>query len=125
MAIKIADFKLISGRDTTYTIENVTTPLVISDNKNSIKANIDIGDTFSDDITYVVTISIQNGDIILFGGTPAYGGSGGVTWFDNTGAMRYTSIPATDSLELYSRTADTAPPEITINYTNTDEPIIT
>lgn len=115
----------MTGRDVTYTLENVTTPLAITDQRGNVKFNVDVGDTISDDITYVLTISIQNGDIIAFGGIPSYGGSGVLTYIDATGKINYVSLPVTDRVELYTRTTETAPPEITINYTNTDEPIIT
>lgn len=115
----------MSGRDVTYTLENVTTPLVITDQRGNVKFNVEVGDTISDDITYVLTISIQNGDIIAFGGISSYGGSGVLTYIDTTGKINYVSLPVTDRVELYTRTTETAPPEITINYTNTDEPIIT
>ena len=109
----------MSGRDVTYTLENVTTPLAITDQRGNVKFNVDVGDTISDDITYVLTISIQNGDII------AFGGSGVLTYIDATGKINYESLSVTDRVELYTRTTETAPPEITINYTNTNEPIIT
>nr|DAK67955.1 MAG TPA: hypothetical protein [Caudoviricetes sp.] len=122
---KVAELNLMSGRDVTYTLEEVTTPLVITDQRGNVKFNVEVGDTISDDITYVLTISIQNGDIIAFGGIPSSGGSGVLTYIDTTGEINYVSLPVTDRVELYTRNTETAPPEITINYTNTDEPIIT
>ena len=101
---------MLSGRDVTYTLEEVTTPLVITDQRGNVKFNVGVGDTISDDITYVLTISIQNGDIIAFGGTQSYGGSGVLTYIDTTGKINYVSLPVTDRVELYTRNTETAPP---------------
>lgn len=108
---KVAELNLLSGRDVTYTLEEVTTPLVITDQRGNVKFNVGVGDTISDDITYVLTISIQNGDIIAFGGTQSYGGSGVLTYIDTTGKINYVSLPVTDRVELYTRNTETAPPK--------------